>query len=362
MGSLLATLINLVGVLLAPGLALATVLVETMFHLLVFDYPQHTATVRIDWATAKHNGPHWLQQAPAEPNSLGPLAKIAIVVPYQAVISGCFMATLAALRGVVFHPLVGMVQLILTTTLQGLRLTRDALTWNLVIRHAAKVPATDSFLAKRVHGPGLASTYYYRIPLEAAKTSAQLFLDMSRIRAYADLQRAEIKEPFNRYNSMFDTALKPFGIQGVCTEDGPNHVAGKLIRNWKARNPRLEPLMYSGTDSADGDSTTPTDIWDSLAQKIRAANPDHIKLQAQHSRDLSEKRDVLTYPSQMDKKIIDSLGEHPITNREGSVQYKLMASRAGHLLAELFLQQDYRGECRSISLFTSNSTTRVRSQ
>jgi len=77
--------------------------------------------------------------------------------------------------------------------------------------------------------------------------SVELSLDMNRIHAYVDLQKAEIMEPFHRNSTMFDTALKPFGMKGVCTEVGPNVVAGKLKRDWNARSSERQPLMSSGT-------------------------------------------------------------------------------------------------------------------
>jgi hypothetical protein len=43
-----------------------------------------------------------------------------------------------------------------------LRLVWDAAAFHLLIKKRGRVPASDSFVVKRIAGPGLASNYYYQ--------------------------------------------------------------------------------------------------------------------------------------------------------------------------------------------------------
>jgi hypothetical protein len=44
-----------------------------------------------------------------------------------------------------------------------LRLVWDAATFHMLIKKRGRVPASDSFVVKRVAGPGLASNYFYQV-------------------------------------------------------------------------------------------------------------------------------------------------------------------------------------------------------
>ena len=46
---------------------------------------------------------------------------------------------------------------------RGCRGVWDAFMFNAVIKKKAKVPASDSFVARRIAGPGLASNYFYQV-------------------------------------------------------------------------------------------------------------------------------------------------------------------------------------------------------
>jgi hypothetical protein len=46
-----------------------------------------------------------------------------------------------------------------------LRLVWDAAAFHLLIKKRGRVPASDSFVVKRIAGPGLASNYFYQVSL-----------------------------------------------------------------------------------------------------------------------------------------------------------------------------------------------------
>ena len=49
---------------------------------------------------------------------------------------------------------------------RGFRGVWDAFMFHAVIKKRARVPASDSFVARRIAGPGLASNYFYQVNIE----------------------------------------------------------------------------------------------------------------------------------------------------------------------------------------------------
>ena len=45
----------------------------------------------------------------------------------------------------------------------SLRTLWDKLMFHIVIKHRARIPATNSFVARRIAGPGLASNFFYQV-------------------------------------------------------------------------------------------------------------------------------------------------------------------------------------------------------
>lgn len=72
----------------------------------------------------------------------------------------------------------------LTVTTAGVRHAWDAAMFNLVIRKRARVPAGDSFIVRRVAGPGLASDFFYQIKTEQALVALEARMEMDELQAY----------------------------------------------------------------------------------------------------------------------------------------------------------------------------------
>ena len=46
---------------------------------------------------------------------------------------------------------------------RGIRAVWDAFMFHAVIKKRARIPASDSFIARRIAGPGLAANYFYQV-------------------------------------------------------------------------------------------------------------------------------------------------------------------------------------------------------
>ena len=67
------------------------------------------------------------------------------------------------------------------------KVLRDA--WDTAIFHCmisscARVPLSDNFLARRIAGPGMASTYYFQIKIEQALAALETAMDLDRLQVY----------------------------------------------------------------------------------------------------------------------------------------------------------------------------------
>ena len=66
----------------------------------------------------------------------------------------------------------------------ALREGYDAVTFATVLKRAARVPAAESFLAKRVAGPGMASKYFYQIKPEQALVALETRMEVEELDTY----------------------------------------------------------------------------------------------------------------------------------------------------------------------------------
>lgn len=46
-----------------------------------------------------------------------------------------------------------------------IRVVWDTIMFHLVIKNRGRIPASDSFVVKRIAGPGLTSDYYYQVSI-----------------------------------------------------------------------------------------------------------------------------------------------------------------------------------------------------
>ena len=73
---------------------------------------------------------------------------------------------------------------ILSVLRKGLRDAYDSVIFQLLIKPLGRMPIVDSFAAKRVAGPGMASNYYYQITTEQALAALETAMDLDRLLAY----------------------------------------------------------------------------------------------------------------------------------------------------------------------------------
>ena len=81
----------------------------------------------------------------------------------------------------VICPLGAFLGCLLSGLRKGLRDAYDAVIFQLLIKPLARMPLSDNFLARRIAGPGIASTYYYQISTEQALAALETAMDLDRL-------------------------------------------------------------------------------------------------------------------------------------------------------------------------------------
>jgi hypothetical protein len=358
-GTAVATVASTVGLLIAPIVATIVTGATMLFNVAFYDTAVAAARNRF----RGRRGKLWFGGEPPMPSRVSPLLKIGIGAPYCLLVPGTLQAVLAATRMVVVHPVASMAHFLWTFSSFVVRSLRDSVTW-LFIRKYSRVPATDTFLAWRIHGPGLASTQYYRMPVEAAKASVLLLLDKYRLVAHEEVRKAELEAPYDSYRALFTSLMRPFGIGVVMSVPTPSSIAFRVASaverpKTKAQRQKLEgstrPKMHEHV----------LDIWDVVAEGIRSSDPGYRLAQDAHT---SIRWDVVTTKqlpdSELDKSIrsdVDAKYEKDVDAKyeehksQGKTELDEMVNRAGKLLAEWNLQMAFRKQrlTHAVSIPTS---------
>jgi hypothetical protein len=345
-GTALATVFCTVGLVTAPIVATLVTGATMLFNLSVYDTALAAACTRFH---ARRYGLGFGGEPPM-PSRVSPLLKIAVGVPYCLLVPGTLQAVLATILMAVVHPVAGTAHFLWACSRVTFRSLRDSVTW-LFIRKISRVPATDTFLAWRIHGPGLASTQYYRLPVEAAKASVLLLMDQYRLVAHKELRRVELEAPYYSYQQLFTGLVQPFGIGAVMSVPSPSSIGFRL--SWAAgRTPghsTQRSVMMGQRQQMEG-STRPDmhehvlDVWDMVAKGIRSSDPGYQPAQDAH---LTLRWDAAKAEqfadSEEDKRIRSDVdAKYEEHKAQGNSELDEMVNRAGKLIAEWNLQMKFR--------------------
>ena len=89
-----------------------------------------------------------------------------------------------AFVGFVISPVIALIGAILALVRKVLRDAWDTVIFQCMITNCARVPLSDNFLARRIAGPGMASSYYFQIKTEQALAALETAMDLDRLQVY----------------------------------------------------------------------------------------------------------------------------------------------------------------------------------
>uniref|UniRef100_A0A7S4HK73 Uncharacterized protein n=1 Tax=Odontella aurita TaxID=265563 RepID=A0A7S4HK73_9STRA len=306
-GSILMTTISASALILSPLLAAVFILFRIVFDLVIYD----CLTGEI----------------------VGPLSRIIVGAPFFLLIPGGLQA-LGALGLIILHPVVFIVQTVWSSFRFGYSSLRDTITWSIIRRHV-RIPAADTFLARRVHGPGLSSEHLFHMPLQQAYVTIQAFLDLFRLRAYFKLRRSEILTPSNNLRHLVQTVVRPFGYQTTSPQEAED-ISSILVSMWHRdsgdQTEEADSFAVASNFMLSSSLWSEGNHWDDIARRLRTAHP-----RDQHwlmSPKLKLKRFVT-----FDKKVSIWLEGEKCTldHQYATTIGGQMSHRAGKMLAKLIL-------------------------
>lgn len=95
----------------------------------------------------------------------------------------------------------------------GFRLLWDHIAFHLIIRKRGRIPACDSFVVKRVSGPGLANDYYFQIKSEQALAAFEAKMELDELLAYQQFTEMMILQPQKDFSQFVEACFGPFSAQ-----------------------------------------------------------------------------------------------------------------------------------------------------
>lgn len=94
-----------------------------------------------------------------------------------------------------------------------LRLLWDSAIFHLIVKKRGRVPAGDSFVVKRIAGPGLASDYHFQIRPEQALAAFEAKMEWDELAAYQYVMEQTILQPQKDFGQFVDACFGSFSTQ-----------------------------------------------------------------------------------------------------------------------------------------------------
>ncbi|KDR19062.1 hypothetical protein L798_06418, partial [Zootermopsis nevadensis] len=132
---------------------------------------------------------------------------------WNIVIQGCVQPLAALFVAFVVCPVVSLVVLTVGVLRYWLRLLWDAAAFHMLIKKRGRVPASDSFVVKRIAGPGLASNYFYQIRPEQALAAFEAKMELDELAAYQHQMEMTILQPQKDFSQFVEACFGPFSAQ-----------------------------------------------------------------------------------------------------------------------------------------------------
>ena len=80
-----------------------------------------------------------------------------------------------------------------------------------ILKDCMRIPGVDSW-AMRIHGPGLASRYYYKIEPNVATFALMVHLELEELSIIEEVDMSRIKKPMLEFNRFFVKVTEPLRI------------------------------------------------------------------------------------------------------------------------------------------------------
>lgn len=80
----------------------------------------------------------------------------------------------------------------------------DEIIYQIVVKRFARIPAHDSFLARRTAGPGLAAQYFYQVSSPEVLAALESLIEQNQLIVYQSYVEQLLNKPIDNYRLVFD--------------------------------------------------------------------------------------------------------------------------------------------------------------
>ena len=229
---------------------------------------------------------------------------------------------------ILLMPLLSILTVILACMRRSARYIWDLFIFVVVIKTRARVPVTNSFVARRISGPGLATDYYYQINPSQALIKFEYNLEAKELALYEIFIRAVISQPAKTYHEFINNLLRPLGYVSNLKNDNPQV---KQIR--VQRNSLRESVDNMLRQRREEFQLMPPSVTSSTIRMVKRDLDSTVLIATGMIEEFYTKR-ILVYPSQNREEIFQSHGLET-NDWEGLAKVQLSESFSPSFLSPL---------------------------
>lgn len=128
---------------------------------------------------------------------------------YIFLCQGILQVVLSFLAATIFFPILSLLTFLFGCFWAISRSCWDKCCLYTVLKPRGRVPATNSWVAVRVQGPGLASHFLYQINPQSALTALKIHLELEMLEAYENYTQKQIEHPGKEFDKFFRQLQQP---------------------------------------------------------------------------------------------------------------------------------------------------------
>ena len=139
----------------------------------------------------------------------------------QFFICGMVCPLTALFTALVYCPVASLLISAKAVIVKLLRSGWDLVMYQVVLKRLARVPSTDTFVARRIGGPGLASNFFYQVRPEQVLAALEMQIELEILTEYLSSIRTRLNEPLQDYKSVFDQIFQKRYSYSFSSYEGP---------------------------------------------------------------------------------------------------------------------------------------------
>ncbi|CAF1136833.1 unnamed protein product [Rotaria magnacalcarata] len=126
---------------------------------------------------------------------------------------GGIIQPILALVGLIASPVASLLITIYALLHRSFRGLYDQIIYHLIVKRLARIPAHDTFLARRIAGPGLAAQYFYQVASPEVLAALESMIEQKELKCYGSYVEKILRKPIHEYQEFFNQAFNPFSAQ-----------------------------------------------------------------------------------------------------------------------------------------------------